>query len=156
MSSIYHTSQNNHFIPLLYITDHLDHSIILLVLTLLIGPDTVGRHQQWEVPAPTFTFIPKSYTHFMPTHNFTCHRRSFWSLSAQNMCVREFKLWTCNNNLLEKVSYTINSCYTVDHINYCCSIFVGNKYPFIHLFIYLHRYYIRAGSNTDKSEPYPE
>ena len=45
-----------------------DHSIISLVLTPLNGPDTVGRHQKWEVPAPTLTFTPRSYTHFMPIH----------------------------------------------------------------------------------------
>ncbi len=49
-----------------------DHSIISLVPTLLYGPDTVGRHQQWEVPAPTLTFTPRSYTHFMPIHKSNC------------------------------------------------------------------------------------
>ncbi len=51
-----------------------DHSIILQVPVLLTysanGPGTVGRHQQWDVPAPTFTFTPRSYTgHSMPLRN---------------------------------------------------------------------------------------
>ncbi len=57
-------------------------------------PDTVGRHQKWEVPAPTFTFTPKPYTHFMPIHNFICYRRSFWSLAA---LIYESMKWSCNH-----------------------------------------------------------
>jgi hypothetical protein len=47
----------------------------------------------------------------------------------------EFKLWTYNISVGESEVYYLFVQYTVDHINYCYLIFVGNKYPFIYLFI---------------------
>ncbi len=35
------------------------------------GPGTEGRHQQWDVPAPSFTFILRSYIQSIPCHLIT-------------------------------------------------------------------------------------
>jgi hypothetical protein len=39
--------------------------------------------------------------------------------------------------LPEREIYTIKSCCSVDHINYCCYTFVDNKYPFIYFILFI-------------------
>jgi hypothetical protein len=57
-------------------------------------------------------------------------------------------MWTCNY-ICWREKLILLICHAVDHIKYCCSTFVDNKYPFIYfLFYFLQSTYIYRVQST--------